>query len=127
MTEEGKQKFRIRRDLLLILGLLILSALLWLALGLMPRGGVAVVTVDGAQFGRYPLSRDRQVVIPGYDGVENLLVIAEGAARVTEADCPDKLCIGFGAISRQHESIVCLPHRVVITIEGGEESGVDLP
>lgn len=126
MTEEGKQKARVRRDLLLILGLLALSALLWLALGLLPRGGVAVVTVDGVERGRYSLSRDRRITIPGYDGGENLLVIEKGAARVVEADCPDKLCVGFGEISRQHESIVCLPHRVVITIEGGQESGVDI-
>jgi hypothetical protein len=33
------------------------------------------------------------------------------------ADCPDKLCIRQGIVSRSGERIVCLPNRVSITIE----------
>jgi hypothetical protein len=37
-----------------------------------------------------------------------------------DADCPDKLCEKTGKISKNGETIVCLPHRVVVEIQGGE-------
>ena len=48
-----------------------------------------------------------------------LSVAAEnGALRVSESDCPNQDCVHSGAISRAGQSIVCLPARVVITLEG---------
>lgn len=55
----------------------------------------------------------------------NLLVIEDGKAYILEADCPDKLCVKQRAVSRQGESLICLPHRLVITVESEEESGID--
>ena len=37
-----------------------------------------------------------------------------------DADCPDKLCEKTGKISKNGETIVRLPHRVVVEIQGGE-------
>ena len=37
---------------------------------------------------------------------------------MTEADCPDKICVNTGKISKIGETIVCLPHRVVVEIQG---------
>ena len=53
----------------------------------------------------------------------NVLVIREGKARVEEATCPDGICAAHKPISREGESIVCLPHRVVITVhaENGDQ------
>lgn len=59
------------------------------------------------------------------DGGYNLLVIEDGKAYILEADCPDKLCVKQRAVSRQGESLICLPHRLVITVESEEESGID--
>ncbi|MFR4337598.1 MAG: NusG domain II-containing protein [Lachnospira pectinoschiza] len=46
---------------------------------------------------------------------------------MTDADCPDKLCVKTGMISKTGETIVCLPHRVVVEIIGAaaDDSGVD--
>ena len=40
-----------------------------------------------------------------------------------EADCPDRLCVRQGAVSRVGESIICLPHELVVTVEGEEMDG----
>jgi hypothetical protein len=53
----------------------------------------------------------------------NTLVIEGGRARIEAADCPDKLCVKQRAISKAGESIICLPHKLVIRIS--RESGVD--
>lgn len=55
----------------------------------------------------------------------NLLVIEDGKAYIIEADCPDKLCVKQRAISRQGESLICLPHRLVVAVEGEERSEID--
>ena len=42
-----------------------------------------------------------------------------------EAGRPDKLCVKQGEISKAGESIICLPNRIIVSVEGGEESGID--
>jgi hypothetical protein len=84
-----------------------------------------VVTIDGAECGRYPLSENMTKKIELADGSYNVLVIEDGEAVVTEASCPDKICVDHRAISRKNESIICLPNKVVVTIENGEASDLD--
>ena len=72
-----------------------------------------------------PLSEDTEVTIEGVDGGENLLVIQDGTAKIESASCPDGICVRHYAISRDGESIICLPNRVVVTIRGGEKGDVD--
>lgn len=107
---------RRRNDVLLIAGLL-LAAALWWALRPGEAGGWAVVLEDGRETGRYPLWEDRTVTTGGLE--YNVLRISQGTASVTEANCPDRLCVKAGAASRTGETIVCLPHRLVVRIEGG--------
>lgn len=85
------------------------------------KNGMAVVTIDGEEFGSWPLSENHTVEI----GDGNRLVIKDGKADMVWADCPDKLCVNQRAISRGGESIICLPNKVVISIVGGEEQEVD--
>jgi hypothetical protein len=47
-----------------------------------------------------------------------LIEIKNGKARVISSTCPDKICVSYGWIENQSQSIVCLPHRVLIKIEG---------
>jgi hypothetical protein len=85
-----------------------------------------VVTVDGQAYGTYPLSGEQTIAICDSDGKEtNTLVIRDGKADMTEANCPDKLCVHQKAISVEKENIVCLPNRVVVTVTGDEEDGLD--
>ena len=112
-----------RNDLLLIGGLLLAAALLWFLARPGGTGGWAVVVVDGAETARYPLDVEQTAAIGGDD--YNVLRIAGGEASIVEANCGDHTCVRTGAISREGETIVCLPHRLVIRIEGGKASGFD--
>lgn len=114
----GRRK--LRNDLVFIA---ILLAVVLLAGGavllLREEGNTVTVTVDGVLFGTYPLSEDRTVEIrTGGEGEElNLLVIRDGKAFVETATCPDGICAAHKPISRDGESIVCLPHKVVIAVK----------
>lgn len=107
-----------KRDLLLAAGLLLLAGALYLFLRPGGDGAWAVVTVDGEETGRYELSKDQTVTIGDAD--YNVLVISHGAAEITSANCGDHTCVRMGKISREGEAIVCLPHRLIVRIEGGE-------
>lgn len=85
-------------------------------------GETAVVTVDGKVVKELPLSRDtKEIEIEGYQGGINRIVVSEGWVYMSYADCPDELCVHTGRIRNTGETIVCIPHRVVIEIKGGEE------
>lgn len=110
-------------DLLLALAVLLAAAVLYLFFRPGGEGAWVVVERDGAEIARYPLSEDRTVPI-GTDDY-NLLEIQNGAAAVTEANCGDHTCVRTGTISRQGETIVCLPHHLIIRVTGGEAAPVD--
>ena len=123
-TEPKPARSRYTRDLIIV-GVLLVAAL---ALFFLMRarqdrdtgtGAQAVVTVDGQEIGRYPLSKSGTFPL---NGGTNILVVENGEAWVSEADCPDKVCMGMGKISRNGEFIACLPNRVLIVIEGAAES-----
>lgn len=114
MTAENKKR---RRDLLLIAGLLLLGGVvLLLTLLLRIPGEQVVVEVDGAVYGTYDLHKNARIRIETEDGRYNVLEITDGFAAVTQASCPDKLCIHQHRISCSDESIICLPNKVIITI-----------
>ena len=108
-----------RNDVIFIVVLLLVVTTLGLCFYLFRgEGDMVVVTVDGKEFGRYSLSEEVTVEIrTGAQGEElNLLVIKGGQAYVETATCPDGICAGHKPIHREGESIVCLPHKVVITV-----------
>ena len=84
-----------------------------------------VVTIDGEVYGTYPLSEDRTERIELPDGSYNILIISGGYADVSEASCPDQICVKHNHIRYSKESIVCLPNKVVVTVEGGKENEID--
>ncbi len=94
---------------------------------LLPRqaGARVEVTVNGEVYGIYELDTEQEIPIVSEGRTTNLLVISQGRADMTEADCPDKLCVHQRAISKNNETIVCLPNRVVVRVTGSEESGLD--
>lgn len=90
------------------------------------ENGWVVVTRDGKEVGRYPLSVEQTIELKDVSGeVTNVLEITEECAKMKEADCPDKLCVHQKAINRAGESIICLPNRVVVTVESEEEAEFD--
>ena len=114
-----------RNDLLLTAVLLLLGGALALFLWLTRQaGGIVSIQMDGKVVMELPLDEDRSLVL-GEGEHTNTLVIKDGKARVVEASCPDRICVGHGAIQYAGESIVCLPHKLVITVQGGPSPDID--
>ena len=112
-----------RADLIVIASLLLLALALYLILGAVRTvGGEVVVRVDGVETERHALTADGTYPL---NGGSNILVIGEGQAWLSEANCPDLLCVRQGKIRYTGQSIICLPNRLTVTVEGGESDGVD--
>lgn len=113
-----------RADLILVVALLLLAGALYLTLNAnRQEGGVAVVRVNGVETERHSLAVDGTFPL---NGGTNILVIQDGQAWLSEADCPDLLCVKQGKIHYTGQVITCLPNRLTVTVEGGESNGVDL-
>ena len=91
------------------------------------QGNRVVVKIDGEVTQSYSLSENAEFEIKTGKNNENInvVVIENGKVRVTEADCPDGICQEYRPISYVGETIICLPHKVVIEIVGDNED-IDL-
>lgn len=109
-----------KNDILLATGILLLAAICFLIFSFsMKEGKYALVTVDGEQVYKNSLNEDEETVILGANsssGEQNVLVIKDGKAFVKSANCPDKICVSHRKISKTGETIVCLPHKVVVSV-----------
>ena len=119
-----EKKRSTRYDILLISVLLCLSLIIGLVVFLTRReGAYVVIEINGKETAKYSLSIDGEYSV---NGGTNILVVKDGEAYLTYADCPDKTCVKTGKIKHVGESIICLPNRVAITIKGNTEDGVDI-
>ena len=105
---------------------LVVLAVLLLTLGLAARPYFAArsageltisVAIDGETVERCALSTYEGGTYKSR-GYTLTVAVQNGAVRVSESDCPNQDCVHSGAISRAGQSIVCLPARVVVTLEG---------
>lgn len=111
----------LRNDVILIFAVLLVATVIGLLLALTGKEGDTVtVTVNGAPYGSYSLYENRTVEIVTEAGT-NCLVIKNGEAFVEAASCPDGICVAHRPIKSTRESIVCLPHGVVISILRAED------
>lgn len=118
---------RLKKDIILLSGILLTALLAWLIPSFLNKGKPAVVRVyqDGNRIADYPLAEDLTTAIPYGEEHYNLLLIEGGKVSVSDADCPDQLCVKQRSISGNGESIICLPHRLVVQIESEEEREMD--
>ena len=119
LAESGKRR-KIIADLILIFCVVLVALSVFLVAFLKSEDGVFVsVRIGDGESVMYSLSEDGEYKLLGG---KNILVIKDGKAYMSHADCPDKTCVRTGAISKTGEQIICLPNRVYISIIGAEET-----
>lgn len=115
-----------------VLAVVLLAAVCALALWRGGGGGdgalTAVISVDGTETERIPLAglEDTERVVES-NGYTLRIHLTENEVWVESSDCPTQDCVRTGHISRGGQSIVCLPARVIVALEGGTgtNDGVD--
>ena len=115
--------FRVGDLAAILLVLLLVGALLW-AFFAAERGAAAQISVEGETVAVLPLSKDATYPIASR-GHHLTVHIENGAAFVSDADCPDRVCQNTGKISAKGASIVCAVAGVSIRITGGGDGNAD--
>ena len=118
---------RVRNDCILILIVVLLAGGFWFVQYINSMQAEAVLRIyqNGELRGEYDLSQPQTLPVKEEDYGYNLVMIEDGTVRITDADCPDQLCMKQRSISKNGESIICLPHKLIIQITGSGEKQMD--
>ncbi len=107
-----------KKDIILIVSICIIALLSYvLILNNKKPGAEVIIRVDGVEVARYNLDIDGTYEL---NGGTNILVIKDKEAYLIDANCPDKLCINQGKISKNGETITCLPNKLTVTVVGNK-------
>lgn len=87
---------------------------------------VAVVRVNGDVVCTVPLDNIDEPYDKTFNGDLPVTVhFSKDGVCVTESDCPDKLCIHSGTLSKAGESAVCLPAKVSLAVTSSDNDVID--
>ena len=123
-----------KKDMILIVAVLAISLISFAAIKMTQKDGKEViVTVEGKEVYKTSIKKDQIYQIPEKNGTNvhigdtNVCEIKDGKVTMKKADCKDQICADHKAIEKSGETIVCLPHKVVIEIrsEDGKEQELD--
>lgn len=115
-----------RKDIVLIALALLVALALYGGNRLLAdkNADTVVVTVDGVEKLRVPLSAEGVYSVPLAEGEENVIAVEGGAVWMQSANCRDQLCVQQGCTRSAGKQIVCLPHRVVVSLERTQGAAV---
>lgn len=119
-------------DFIIIAVLMILSFLPEIILGASVGKGLsntyAEITVSGKLYKTIPLAQHRgeEVIEIKTKLGSNIIQIKDNKIGIIEADCPDQVCMNPEYIEKPGQSLVCLPHRVMIEVKGMAEDDIIL-
>ena len=119
---------KIKNDIILVCAILILAlAAFFVFKACAKEGGTVSITIDGELYKELPLNTDAVVeVVSGENGeYKNTVTIKDGRVSISYANCPDGICEKHRAIKHSGRTIVCLPHKLVVNVKGGEVDEMD--
>ena len=85
--------------------------------GLGQKGSRVLVSAAGVKY-EYSVSQNGTYTVAGELG-PTTFEIKDGRVRITDSPCPNKTCISQG----WHNPLVCLPNKVMITMENETGQG----
>lgn len=115
-----------RTDIILITGLLLVALVSWIVIDnfVLFKGDTVQVLVEDKVVNTFPLDVDKSYKIK-IDDFINEVVIEKGSVYMKDANCKDLLCVKQGKITEGGQTIICLPHKLVVRIISKEKSDID--
>lgn len=114
-----------RNDRILIFSLVAIASFSFVRLFFISNEGrEALIKVGNGPVQRVSLKTDRRINLEGEKG-KVVIEVKEGRVRVVESSCFQKICVNTGEINKPGQNIICLPNKVLVTIEGKESPKID--
>ena len=113
-------------DLLLLLLLLLVAggAYLFISPADNQTAGQIHISVDGKPYGSYSLKEDRTITVKTAHG-SNTVQIRKQQVFMLQADCPNQVCLKESPVSKAGQTLVCVPHKLLITTSSSAASTID--
>ena len=91
------------------------------------KNNYAIIKVDGKIHKKIDLSnvKNNEKVNLNLPNGKNTLLIKNNSIQMDSANCNDALCVKQGNISKVGQTIICLPHKLIIEIKGDELDSKD--
>ena len=117
-----------KKNYLVIGGILLIAAVM-LALTLLNRPltvvdeDMVIISVDGKEYARVPLSKPQTVTVAQKDGSVNVVEVSDHGAVMLSSTCDNQLCVEMGEVTVDNweyrpnqQFIICLPNRVGVEL-----------
>ena len=128
-----------KRDLLLVIGAVLVACVLLLVSMLTNMGksaaGIINVYVNGAFYTSAPIRNGETLVVEQADGSKNVLRMTEDGFFMEYSTCHNQLCVEQGLVDAQNWNIrslgthiICLPNRVdaELALTDSEKQTIDI-
>lgn len=111
----------------LLIGVILVVCLAAMAVIALHRetGGQVIIHQNGELTDTFPLNEDRTLRYETEDGGYNIVTIENGTVSVTEASCPDQVCVRHGPTDQTADPIVCLPNSLVVEVVSPDSQQLD--
>ena len=115
-----------KRDAYFLVSLCLLgiALTLWIFWPASAEHSILEVRLDGQVYMRLSLEQNTDKTIYGTHDTINHFQIQDGIVKMIDANCNDHTCINTQGIHRPGQTIVCLPHRLVLAIVDDDNEGV---
>ena len=117
-----------KKNYLVIGGILLIAAVM-LTLTLLNRPmtvveeDMVIISVDGKEYARVPLSKPQTVTVAQKDGSVNVVEVSDHGAVMLSSTCDNQLCVEMGEVTVDNweyrpnqQFIICLPNRVGVEL-----------
>lgn len=74
------------------------------------------IRVNDQIYGEYELDKDQTIAIKK----TNKCVIKDQKVYMSDANCPDQICVHSKSIDKKGGTIICMPNQIVLEIINGE-------
>lgn len=120
---DKKERIFTKWDIIILLFLILAGVFfsVWIFRPDSTPGNSLEIRQDGKVLKSLPLNKNTKETINSKNGGTNTFIIQDSSVSMIEADCGDHTCIQTGSIQKNGESIVCLPHRLVLQIVASGE------
>ena len=116
-----------KNDIILIAVIIALAALIFILINsFSSNGNKVIIEQDAKQIAILDLNKNQEYEVYDKSGnICNIVLISDGLASMKYANCKDKICVNHNKTSKNNESIICLPNKVIVTVVSDKESNVD--
>lgn len=111
-------------DMIIIITGLLLAGIVWMVNYSKASGDKVKITAQG-KCREYSLFENETIRVTNEKGDYNTIIIENGEVYMENASCPDQICVHHKGVSRNGESILCLPNEVYVEVESIKEKEID--